>query len=401
MACVLWLLLFWWQAADPLAEGNKALEARQFDAAISAFQRAIAADKSDVQAHFNLALAYSEKGDNANAATEYREVLRLSPGLYQAEMNLGLVLMRAGSLSEALPFLAAAVEHKPTSGPAHRSYGDGLLAAKKYPEAEQQYQSVTPRDGDAELSLARAIAGQGRLQEAEPHFFAAAKLDTRLRAAPLELAAQYEAKGQKDEALAIYRQFPNDQQAQDRVAALHLQQGDYAEAIPRLEQEVQQHPNNANRLALATAYLKSQQPEKAAPLLETALQQNPSDLEVRLTYGRILRDQKKYAPAAQQFYRVAQAKPDNREAWSELAGVLLLLEQYPETLAALDKVKALGGENAGYWYLRAIVLDKLKQIKPALECYERFLATSDGKHPDEEFKARQRARILQREIQKR
>jgi hypothetical protein len=46
------------------------------------------------------------------------------------------------------------------------------------------------------------------------------------------------------------------------------------------------------------------------------------------------------------------------------------------------------------------VLDKIKDRKPALESYEKFLAISNGQNPDEEFKARQRVRILQREIRK-
>ena len=51
--------------------------------------------------------------------------------------------------------------------------------------------------------------------------------------------------------------------------------------------------------------------------------------------------------------------------------------------------------------LRAIVLDKIKQYKPALESYQRFLEISQGQSPDEEFKARQRVRIIQKELSKR
>ena len=37
----------------------------------------------------------------------------------------------------------------------------------------------------------------------------------------------------------------------------------------------------------------------------------------------------------------------------------------------------------------------------ALEYYEKFLASADGKLPDEEFKARQRVRIIRKELEKR
>jgi hypothetical protein len=39
-------------------------------------------------------------------------------------------------------------------------------------------------------------------------------------------------------------------------------------------------------------------------------------------------------------------------------------------------------------------------LKPALEAYQRFLALSNGKSPDQEFQARQRVRLLQRELEK-
>ena len=48
--------------------------------------------------------------------------------------------------------------------------------------------------------------------------------------------------------------------------------------------------------------------------------------------------------------------------------------------------------------LRAIVFDKHKMYEPALQSYERFLASSEGKYPDEEFKARQRVRIIKKEL---
>jgi hypothetical protein len=47
------------------------------------------------------------------------------------------------------------------------------------------------------------------------------------------------------------------------------------------------------------------------------------------------------------------------------------------------------------------VLDKNRVYEPALHSYERFLELSEGKYPDEEFKARQRIRVLKKELSKR
>ena len=70
-------------------------------------------------------------------------------------------------------------------------------------------------------------------------------------------------------------------------------------------------------------------------------------------------------------------------------------------MAALAKVAALRQDTAGTHFLRAISLDKLHQIEPALENYQRFLELDAGKNADQEFQARQRIRILSLELRRR
>ena len=83
-----------------------------------------------------------------------------------------------------------------------------------------------------------------------------------------------------------------------------------------------------------------------------------------------------------------------------MGGVLYLAEDYPPALAAFERANQLGENTAGNWFLRAIILDKTHQTKPALEAYRQFLALSQGKNPDQEWQARQRERTLQRELER-
>ena len=93
-------------------------------------------------------------------------------------------------------------------------------------------------------------------------------------------------------------------------------------------------------------------------------------------------------------------KPASREAWNDFAGMLYLSSDYPQSLAAFDRARQLGEDTPANAYFHAIIYDKLHDLKPALEYYQKFLAVSQGKNLDEEFKARQRARIIQRELSK-
>jgi len=384
-------------------QGLKALDQKQYQSAVDDFLKAIEAEPKDYTAHFNLALAYSLLGNNAEATNEYKKVLELKPELYEANLNLGIIFVRSSQAAQAVPYLTNAVAQKPKEYRPNYNLASALLASGDWAKAEQAYTTaleLDPKSPDAELGLAHALAMQKRLAEAAPHFKKAAELNPKYNDGLLELAGLYEAQNQPAEAIALYQQFPDNPGAQERLGQLLLSSGQAAGAISHFQAAVDRSPTTANRAALATAYIKNKEPDKALPLADAILATDPSDFEVRMLHGRILRDQRKFPAAAQDFFRGTQIKPDSAEAWSELAGVLVMAEDYPRALGALDRLAALHDEKPGHVYLRAIVLDKIRQIKPALESYQKFLALSNGQNPDEEFKARQRVRILQLEISK-
>lgn len=359
------------QASDPSAEGMKALEAKEYAAAAQSFAKAVEADPKDYAARFHLALANSLLGKAAEAVAGYRRVLELKPGLYEAEVNLGMLLVEQKQPHEAIAPLTAAVEQKPQEFRPNFYLAEALLAVGDFPKAEQQFVAaakITPDSAPVLAGLSRSRARQGRLDEATADLKRAIELDSGYKDSLLELASLYEDGGTAEKAMEIYAQFPGNPGAAERRAVFLIREGKPAEAVPLLEQLLAGEPGNA---------------------------------VLRLTYGRVLRDLKKYPAAAGEFAKAVQAKPDFVEAWSELAAVLILLEDYPRGLVALDRLKALGAEKPGHLYLRAIILDKAKDLKGALEYYDKFLAASQGGSPDEEFLARQRARILKRELERR
>lgn len=395
---LLFLLAF--QSGD-VSVGLKALDEKRYDAAVESFTKAIAADPKDYAAHFNLALAYSLLGKNPQAVAEYRETLVLKPDLYEAEINLGIVLLKEKQPADALPFLEKAAAQKPKESRPNFYYGEALLESGAAAKAESAFSAavaVDPKSAMAEFGLAQALLKENRLGDAAPHFQKAAELDAHYRDGLLRLAQAYEDAHQPDQAIALYKQFPNDPGAQEHLAQLLLANGNPAEAAERLEAVVASSPTTANRVALAHAYLEAKQPEKALPLIEAAIAAEPDDFALIMTRGRILRDQRKFDAAAKDFVRAAQLQPQNWEAWNELAEVLIMLNNYPGAIAALDQLRALHAEKPGHLFLRAIVYDHQHQLKPALQNYQAFLAASNGQFPTEEFQARQRVRIITNEL---
>lgn len=395
---LLWLL---WQ--DPQADGLKALDERRYEAAIAAFEKAAAANPRDYFAKFNLALALSLAGRSKDAIAGYRQVLEQKPGLYEAELNLGIVLFEDKKFNDALPLLESSVQTKPTEFRPRYFLGQTYFELNRIADAEAALAEAVkadPKSGQAALLLARVLVRQDKIALAADQYRRAAEVEPELKNAPLELADVYEATKQKDKAIAIYEKFTDRPNVQERLGLLYVETGRPAEAIPLLEKAVAASPTAANRLALGQAYQKTKQLDKAAKEVAAAADSEPRNAELRLLAGRLLRDQRNFPAAANQFFAAAQLQPDSVEAWSELAGALILTEDYARALSALDKVKILGAEKSAHHWFRAISLDKLQAAKPALESYRKFLETADGSSPNEEFKARQRIRILEKEVKR-
>ena len=397
-------LLFLVLQAEPSAEGIKALEAQNYALAIKMLSQAVEKDPQDFYSQFHLALAYSGAGQDGQAIEGYRRTLVLKPNLYEAELNLGIVLIQARRAAEAIEPLLDAQSQKPKEFRPVFHLAEAYLAAANFDKAEVAYKialDLDPKSAPAEYGIARATAQQGRLDDAAPHFRKAAQLDAQYTDAILELADFYLDRKKPAGAIEIYKQFPQSAPAQERLGTLLIEQNQPEDAIAPLEFAVGKAPSAANRNNLIQAYLRAKHADKALPLINQQLAANPKDLELYMLRGRIYRDQKNFKEAAGTFYAATKLKPDSVEAWNEFSAMLISLEEYPQALGALDKLKELKAESTPHFFFRAIILDKTKQPKPALEAYKRFLELAQGKFPDQEFQARQRVRIIERELSKR
>lgn len=402
MFSVLYLGLFMAAGApfDPQDDGLKALDQRNYQQAQEIFAKLTAADPKDYSAFFNLALAEIGLKRDAQAVEDFKQVLVLKPGLYEAELNLGILQLQNHNVAEALPLLRDAVKQKPAAARAQRYLGDTLMAMGDPAGAADAYKAALaadPKLASAELGLGQALLKQKQITEAVPHYRQAAALDPKLKSYQLEIAAALLKSGERDKAIEFLKDFPEDAGAREELGRVYLADNDPADAVSEFQAAVKISPTAANQLALATALMRNKQPDLAKPFLDQALAADPKDYDLRMVVGRIHRDKREFLPAADQFLAAAQLKPDSAEAWNEAAAVLVLAEQYPLALTCLDKVHNLNADTAGDFYFRAIVLDKLRQVKPALASYQRFLAMSQGKNPDQEFIARQRSRILEKE----
>lgn len=399
---MLTLLFLALSAASPpdIQAGLQALDHGDYVQAEQIFTKVATADPKDYAALFNLALAETGLKKNSEAAGHYKEVLALKPELYEAKLNLGILEIRNQQPADAIPLLRDAAKQKPNEARPQRYLGDALLQTGDFDGAATAFKAALasdPKLAAAELGLGQTLLRQDKPEEALPHYRQAAGLDPNLKSYLLEAAVALSKANHPTEAISLLKEFPEDVGAREELGRLYLATNQPGEAVKEFQAAATLSPTPANQLALATAYLNNNQPDAAAPILEAALASNPKDYDLRMAVGRIHRDKHDYAAAAEQFVTAAQLKPDSVKAWNEAVNAFVLSEQYPQALAALDRIHALNADSAGDFYYRAMVLDKLHQVKPALASYQKFLAMSQGKFPDQEFIARQRSRILEKE----
>jgi tetratricopeptide (TPR) repeat protein len=124
------------------------------------------------------------------------------------------------------------------------------------------------------------------------------------------------------------------------------------------------------------------------------LKASPNDPDLLVAHGQNLIRQLQYAPAFAAFDKATQLDPANGDAWSGLAFAASRTNQPAVTVHALTMRSKYLPELPSTYFLWATAYDNLHQKEQAAAYYHRFLDTSAGKFPDQEWQARQRIKLL-------
>ncbi len=394
-------------SGNDLEQAVKALDEEDWAAAAPLLEKVVAETPENVEVQFNLAYCYSQLQQSDKAVDHYRKVVELKPELTEAHMNLGLMLMERGDVAEAAPHFRVVSEARPDAFAPALYHALALLETGETENAAVAYEkavAIDPRSADAHLGLGQALLRSGRATEAAPHYDRAAELDPELQSMKLELAEHLEFNGDPEKALALYRGYlevdPEAVAVRERVGLLLLELKRYREAAKFFEHAVERDPTAANRAALAEAYLNIGENAKALPQLREAAAAENADPGLRLRYANVLLHNEKFSDAARNYLALLERKPDLVDAWNGLAFAMYKNEDLPGALEALTRSARAGPPKPAQIYLRAIIEDKLEMRKEALGSYRRFLAMKPGLEA-EEWKARERAKVIERFLKRR
>jgi membrane associated rhomboid family serine protease/Flp pilus assembly protein TadD len=156
--------------AVELEKGERALDAKQYDAAIQHFRKYVAASPDDAYGHALLGFSYHAKKQCDQAASEYQRTLALKPDLAEIQASLASIYVCQGKFQEALGLFNAALPKIQPTGQNYLCYAIALNATRALPEAEAAARksiSLDSKEPRTHQLLAEILKAKGNQPEAE------------------------------------------------------------------------------------------------------------------------------------------------------------------------------------------------------------------------------------------
>src|ERR1700722_2880884 len=386
-----------------IAQAEDAIQKKDFAAAEPLLKKALEKDPNNFQAWFDLGFALNGLERSEESVAAYRKSVAAKPDVFESNLNLGLMLVRANN-PDAEQFLRAATTLKPT---AHVEEGQArawlalahLLESKKPDEAFSAYRKaaeLTPQDPEPHLSAGLLHERQKEFSDAETEYKQVLTIDPRSTEAAIGLTNIYMKSGRLGDAEPMLRRLAAER---PEDAGLHLQlgrvleaQGKKDDAIAEFQAAVKLTPNDSdaqrNLVDLLTSAGKNDQAEAIYRALVAA---HPDEAELHRGLGQVLLRQKKFAEAQQELLVALRLKRDSPDVYVDLAFAASENKNYELAIRALNGRSVLNADLPPVCYfLRASAYDHLHDYKQASLDYHHFLDVANGKFPDQEWQATHR-----------
>lgn len=178
-----------------------------YDQSLGKLKQAIDAKAFNPDAYFKIGIAYKYKGDTLGAIASFRKAVEQDPELYDAHMQLGL-LMSALDNPQALAYFDNAIQIDPESYEALYGKAYFLQELGRLEEAKQIYRNIIRIDQQNEqalYNLGYVYLAQDSLDKALRAFDASTQVAPQYAAAYYARGIVHEAKGDISAAIADFR----------------------------------------------------------------------------------------------------------------------------------------------------------------------------------------------------
>jgi tetratricopeptide (TPR) repeat protein len=389
---------------DLLDEARRDIDKGEFEAAIPPLQKVIADQPDFAYAHFQLAYVYTALKKTEEARSEYERTIALDPKMTEAYLDLGILLLDKDPAAAVAPLTKAAALLPAQSRP-HFLLGVALERSGDLTAAASAFENAVvldPLDLDTLVHLGDAYLALNRPVNAETKFRNVIERQPQEPRALLGLARSLDTQ-KKAEAMEAYQKLlavqPSNSAARSRLVHLLLEQKQYDAAYAEMSRTDSGKPSLELLKLRADIQIGQKKWDDAVETLRQALALAPGDAEIHGGLGRVYMQKKDYPSAEKELRTALQLDGKNLAYWKDLSSTFYLGGNCSATLGTLDEIAKVEQPVAGTWFIRALCYDKLKQLKPALEAYQKFLDLDQEKNPDQVWQARERSKVLRRMLE--
>lgn len=389
-------------------QAEAAIEKRDYATAERLLQQATSETPNDYRAWFNLGYVLSETEREPLAIEAYRKAVEAKPDVFETNLNLGVLLARAGQTAEADKYLTAASTLKPSAEPTEAMYRVWLTLGRVREEsnpagavgAYEKAAALKPKAADPVFSTATVLERMQDFPAAEAHYGRALELEPGLKDALAGLVNVYTAQKKFAEAEQMLRDYltaePQNANARLQLVRVLRAQGKNAEATAELAKAGEAAPAGdiEFRTEAAAAYAAAGDFEKAAAAYQKLIAEQPNDPELHYRYGVVLEKLKQYPEAQNELMAALKLNPRLLDAYGDLAVVAAANKNYQLAIVVLDERAKHLPESPATHFLRATSYDHLRAYEQAAQSYKQFLAVANGCCADQEWQARHRLKAI-------
>jgi superkiller protein 3 len=254
-------------------------------------------------------------GNNSQAETIWREILRVEPNNGKAYNNLGNALRRQGKLAEALA-------------------------------AHQKALQLNHNDAEAYVGIGNVLNAQGKPEEALASHKKAIQLNPKLAIAYNGLGNALKDQKKLDEAIAAYQKAieldPKDATAYNNLGIALYDQKKLDEAIAAFQKAIKLDPKYANAYNdLGIVLYEQKKLDAAVAAFQKAIEIDPKLAIAYNGLGNALSDQKKLEEAVAAFQKAIELDPKDAYAYNNLGNALYDQKKLEEAISNYKKALSL------------------------------------------------------------
>jgi predicted O-linked N-acetylglucosamine transferase (SPINDLY family) len=361
------------QAVEAQRRGDVAQAARLY-------REVLTLDPRHEAACGNLAIIAAQQGDLAGAERLFRQALALRPNP-EGFNNLGTLLLQQGRAAEAAAAHRQAIALRPDHAAAHFALGNALKQQGDFGAAIAAYRQaakLNPASAEAHNNLGVVLQRVGRLDEALAAYREAAARQPAYAQAHFNLGVVLHEKRDFDAAAAAYRDVialrPEIADAYNNLGSVLQDQGRLDDALTAFEEATRRRDDYAEAHFNRGVVLRLQgNLEPALVAFQQAIARRGDYVEAINNAGIVLQELGRLDDALATFEEILRLRPAHAEAYNNLGAVLLGQGRADAALGALQKSLALRPDYPEAFYNLGNAWRELGKLEGAIAAYQSAL----------------------------